>query len=120
MANWTANEFVNALLVGSKVANTPINYFLDNTGAAGAWTQTEIDAFAAAAQVWSTVANVTLTRVLDAGQAHFVEQRSNAATLGAGTLADHHTPQDAYNSPTIVNVTLGGGNTLTGRYATDI
>src|SRR5262245_44399956 len=122
MANWTNNEFVNSLLFGSKVANSPINYFLDNTAPAGAWTPTEVAAFAAAFQTWSNVANITFTRVFSVAEAHFVERRFDTASLGGAIdapLADHEIPALGWDSPTIIPVTLGPGHMLTGRYNTD-
>ena len=117
MPNWTTNQFVNSLLVGSRATNPTINYFLSDSG--GAWSAQEAASFAAAAQSWMNVANLTFAQVGSAATAHFVENLSTTAALGAGTLADHTVPADAYASTTIVDVDIATNDPLVGRFAVD-
>lgn len=120
MANWTGNAHIDALIVGSRLTNAPINYFLDPAG--GAWAANEVAAFAAAAMSWSNVANVTFQAVGAAATAHFIERKSTQAALGGGgTVADHE-QYPIYNSNPVTAVTIDliVNTALIGRYATDV
>ncbi len=106
MANWTSNEYVNALLVGAKHQSNFLSYRFDNTGSGGAWSTIEKNAFIDALDSWSSVANLTFTQTTSSN-ADLTESlyfSSQQGDLGVhGLIID-------YDSPTIVqhNVNLSG------------
>ncbi|MGL5734806.1 MAG: matrixin family metalloprotease, partial [Beijerinckiaceae bacterium] len=110
MANWTANPYINALLMGSKWDHSNLTYYLDPS--AGTWTATEVAAIQSALASWSAVANLTFTRVFSAGAADLVETHF---TSSPGSLGVHDVIP-GYTSATIIahDVQLTGSYNLNG------
>jgi Ca2+-binding RTX toxin-like protein len=69
----TGNPMLEGLILGRKWDNSqPITYFFDNADSARPWTAAEKDAFRAALQTWSDVANIKFVEVFDINAANLV------------------------------------------------
>ncbi|WP_170230755.1 DUF4214 domain-containing protein [Roseibium hamelinense] len=88
----SSNPYLAALISpeGAWDTSTTVTYFFDD-GQGKAWTDAEIAAIEAGYQTWANVANITFTRVFDAGSANIVNQLLTAVALG-GSEADAQLP----------------------------
>jgi serralysin len=69
----TGNPMLEGLIFGTKWDNSqPITYFFDNADSVRPWTAAEKDAFRAALQTWSDVANIKFVEVFDFNAANLV------------------------------------------------
>jgi len=109
--NFTNNPFLDALIIGYRLTNPTINYFLNNNN--GIWTATETAAFAQATNLWSEVANIQFAQIGTAAGAHFVESHYNSPAE-PGNLGVHQT-FTGNGTSTIDNIAIGA-NPLTGSF----
>lgn len=91
----TGNIFVDALAAHRwPDGRNSFDYFLQNTGAGGAWTSQEDSLFRSALTQWEGVANVFFAQTFDEDDAEIIERKETAATWDGSTTinGDHESP----------------------------